>query len=903
MSDGPISQPYRPHPVLRALWAPFFDRIGLDEQWVETVRSYAEQGTVVYILRNLNLIDFLALDHLTKRYRLPQVRFVNDLGLGFLNPRMSGGLMSSLIGRPKLNEAEALKDALSTPDGSAALFLKRPPSPLEVAIGGASGGRGLREGEDLMGALISLQRTSERPILLVPQVFVWTKRPDTRGTSVIDWVLGPREWPSPPRVIAQFLSNTKSVEMRSGEPVNLKQFLQDHSGLTDQRVLNRVVFTLLRRMERERHAITGPAAKPPDRVRSDVLRSKRFLDTLNKLHPQPEQRAEALKQADQMLQRMQATPSGAALRALEVLLDKVFQRIYVGLDVDEEGIARIRKLAKEGNLVLLPSHKSYIDFLVISYVFYKANIPTPLIVAGENLSFFPMGPVARRAGAFFIRRTFRGDRLYAAVVDAYVRRLFRDGFSFEVFLEGQRSRTGKLLAPKFGLLSMLVSAALTRGASKVNFVPISIGYERIVETGSHQHEILGGEKIQEDAAGLLSATEVLRHRYGRISVQFGNTLNLQAAADELGISLEGELNPKQSRSLVTYLGNTAIDEISRCMAVSPGALTALALLSHQRRGIEHPALLLLCERLYDTLDHRIHVRHTPSLVTPSGTLRRDAIREALQMFADAGMIEVHSSSPHAVAQKTARAGHDAIYSVVGERRIELDTSKNIIIHFFIERALLSTALQRFPNRIDMSELSDHVLFLSRLFKYEFRFRSNKTFEEVFHETLADMVEAHELSVEPNVGASVESNVESTESTADGAAEPSKRAGSVGYGEGRLGWHGRKWVLTYAEMIRNYVEGYRVVVRALTQLLDQPLTEKDLVKNALELGQRMYHGGELERMESISKPMFENALLALQDQGCVRTTQGKLTLTPQYGTEASLLELETKVASYLKQELE
>ncbi len=891
MSDGPFSQPYRPHPALRALWTPFFDRIGLDEQWVETVRSYAAQGTVVYILRNLNLIDFLALDHLTKRYRLPQVRFVNDLGLGVFNPRMGGGLLGSLFGRPKRTEAQALKDALASPDGSVALFLKRPPSALEVAIGGASGGRGRREGEDLMGALISLQHESDRPILLVPQVFVWTKRPDTRGTSVIDWVLGPREWPSPARVVAQFLSNTKGVEMRSGEPVNLKQFIRDHSDLSDQKVLNRVVFTLLRRMERERHAITGPAAKPPDRVRADVLRSKRFQDTLNKLHPQPEERANALKQADQMLEHMQATPSGAALRALEVLLDKVFQRIYVGLDVDEEGIGRIRKLAKEGNLVLLPSHKSYIDFLVVSYVFYKANIPTPLIVAGENLSFFPMGPVARRAGAFFIRRTFRGDRLYAAVVDAYVRRLFRDGFSFEVFLEGQRSRTGKLLAPKFGLLSMLVSAALTRGAAKVNFVPISIGYERIVETGSHQHEILGGEKIQEDAAGLLSATEVLRHRYGRISVQFGRILNLQATAEELGIPLDGsgELNPKQSRSLVTHLGNAAIDEISRCMAVSPGALTALALLSHHRRGIEHPALLLLCERLYDTLHHRVHVRHTPSLATQTGTLRRESIREALQMFADAGMIEVHSSSPHAISHKSARAGHDAIYSVVGERRIELDTSKNIIIHFFVERALLSTALQRFPNSVNMDELSNHVLFLSRLFKYEFRFRSNQSFEEVFDETLSDMVAASELALEPG--------------SAAGAEAPDAKSGAVGYGPGRLGWHGRRWVLTYAAMVRNYVEGYRVVVRALSQLLDQPLAEKDLVKNALELGQRMYHAGELERMESISKPMFENALLALQDQGCVRTTQGKLTLTPHYSTEPSLLDLEAKVASYLQQELE
>src|SRR5690606_16328811 len=163
MSKPSVTQPYRPHPALRAAYAPFFDRIGVDADWVETVRAHADAGTVVYILRNLNFIDFLALDHLTKRFNLPQVRFVNDLGLGVLNPRMGTGLVSTLFGRPKLTEAEALKDALSTTDGSAALFLKRPPSVLDVATKGISGGRGLREGDDLMEALISLQRESERP--------------------------------------------------------------------------------------------------------------------------------------------------------------------------------------------------------------------------------------------------------------------------------------------------------------------------------------------------------------------------------------------------------------------------------------------------------------------------------------------------------------------------------------------------------------------------------------------------------------------------------------------------------------------------------------------------------------------------------------------------------------------
>src|SRR5690349_20093715 len=108
----------------------------------------------------------------------------------------------------------------------------------------------------------------------------------------------------------------------------------------------------------------------------------------------------------------------------------------------------------------------------------------PMIAAGDNLSFFPLGPILRRAGGFFIRRSFRGDKLYSAVVEAYVRRLLRDGHSLELFVEGGRSRTGKLIEPKYGALGMIVDAALSVQRREVYFVPISIGYERIIETRS-----------------------------------------------------------------------------------------------------------------------------------------------------------------------------------------------------------------------------------------------------------------------------------------------------------------------------------------------------------------------------------------------------------------------------------
>src|SRR5262249_5539729 len=140
--------------------------------------------------------------------------------------------------------------------------------------------------------------------------------------------------------------------------------------------------------------------------------------------------------------------------------------------------------------------------------------------------FFPLGLVFRRGGAFFIRRSFGGDRLYAAVVDAYIRRLIREGYSIEFFLEGKRSRTGKLLPPKLGLLNMVIEAGLSVPNREVFFVPVSIGYDRIVEGGSYVEELIGGEKQKEDARGLLRTTRVLRGRYGRLNIQFGDIQSL-----------------------------------------------------------------------------------------------------------------------------------------------------------------------------------------------------------------------------------------------------------------------------------------------------------------------------------------------------------------------------------------
>jgi glycerol-3-phosphate O-acyltransferase len=843
-----------PNPALRVLYRWFFDHIQVDEAWVRNVRSLAERGRVVYVLRSLNAIDYLALDHLTRRFDLPRIRYVNDLKLALFEP-MERGLVATLKTLWQNSVEQQLRAALDD-GGSAALFMKRPPGVIDLAAG--THGRGQRQGDEHLRVLLKLQRERpEQPIQLVPQVFVWTNLPDTQGTRMVDLVLGPREWPTTLRALGQFLSNFRNVELRTGEPFDLAGYLQSSTDSTEDVHVRRVMYAVLRRLERERRSATGPASPPPDRRAMRILQSPGLQEVISNMAGERREDQRALnRRAANMLRAMQATPNSAAIRTLDVLLDRVFHRIYAGLEVDMDGLKHLRELIKQGgSLVLLPSHKSHVDYLVLSYIMYENNLPLPMIAAGDNLSFFPLGPVLRRAGGFFIRRSFKGDKLYSAAVEAYVRRLLREGHSLELFLEGGRSRTGKLLEPKFGLLGMIVDAAL--GVQRpVNFVPVSIGYERIVETSSYEHEVSGGEKHKEDAKGLLKTTDVLRNRYGRITVQFGEALRLDTLRKDLALP-DGELNEGARRVLVTRLANRTMDAINQVTAVTPGALAALALLSSRRRSVSHEDLIERCDKLLDVFQQR-RARIAPRTIE-NGRLRAASVQEAVQMFVDANMLEVHTPDAVRAAseRKSDRCGDGALYRVPELKRVELDTSKNHIIHFLVERGLVALSVLHAPaEATDLSTTRKRVLTLSKLFKHEFRFRADAAFDRIFEDTLTTMVRTGELK---------------------------HVRGNLQPGDGHDGWSGKIWLQTYATSLLNFVEGYRVAARALTLLVKGPLTDKDLTRRAIALGHRMYLAGDIQMREAVSKPILQNAFLAYREEGYLELADNKLSLSPSFAS--------------------
>ncbi len=812
---------YRPNSFLRWLTARFFRHIHVDPEWVNAVRSAGKRGTVVYMMRSLSAVDFLCLDYLTKRFELPLLRFVNDLGLWIWGP--FGRV------RPKRGESRAASEQAAlakklTSQQSALLFLRRPPG-----IGHASR-KGERIEADLVLTLVSAQRQSERPILLVPQTFIWGKIAGQQQRRPWDFLLGPMEWPGRVRSIFRFLLHYRDAVLRSGEPFDLKAFLDANPNLSDAEAADKVRYAVTRRMERERSLVVGPTKKTPHRLREEIIKSPRLRkDIADEVARSGRSETQIVADVDKELRKLCAAPDVYTIAVLHRLLDRVWHKIYDGIVVDEPGIARVREAARQGPLILLPSHKSHVDYLVLSDVFYTHQLSPPLIAAGDNLGFWPLGPILRRGGAFFIRRTFKGRRLYGSTVDTYMRKLLLDGHHIELFIEGGRSRTGKLLPPKFGLLSMLVDACLSLRGRKVHFVPISVGYELIVEQQSYVDELAGGDKQKENIGGLLKTPEVLRSRYGRLYIQFGDVMPFDKLLEE-SLQASGhaersasDLDEIERKNLVQRIGHRATYEINRVTVVTPVALVASCLMGHRRRGIGRAQLDDMANLIRDVL-RRFDARLAATLDN-EGSINARALDEAVALLRDGKLVTQHGD------------GRDAVFTVPEERRLALEYYKNNILHFFVPSALISTALLVNDDEGAISEhtLRERVRKISRLFKYEFMYRADTDFEVIFEDALNGMLQAGELE---------------------------RFVDRVRRAEGRAGQR----VRIYATMIRSYFEAYWLGAKAMVDLPQGGLSKKDWLKRALSLGQRLYLAGEIQDRESISKPKLENAILALKDHG-------------------------------------
>lgn len=276
------------------------------------------------------------------------------------------------------------------------------------------------------------------------------------------------------------------------------------------------------------------------------------------------------------------------------LLTKIWNKVYNGIEVKHAD--KVRALAQNGHeIIYVPCHRSHMDYLLLTYVIYHEGLVTPHIAAGINLNFWPIGGILRKCGAFFLRRSFAGNKLYTAVFREYLELLFNKGYSVKYYPEGGRSRTGRLLPPKTGMLAMTLQGLIKGINRPVSIVPVYIGYEHVMEVSSYLKELKGTDKKKESFFQVFSAVRKLKN-YGNGFLNFGDPINLSNFLDQEvpdwreSQNLETDKKPRWLTPAVNTLANDVMGRINQAAAVSGMSLCAMCLLSAKKHAMAQDEL-------------------------------------------------------------------------------------------------------------------------------------------------------------------------------------------------------------------------------------------------------------------------------------------------------------------------
>ncbi|NXO65895.1 GNPAT acyltransferase, partial [Phainopepla nitens] len=590
----------------------------------------------------------------------------------------------------------------------------------------------------------------------------------------------------------------------------------------------------------------------PNAIKSAVLQSEQVQYVIKQLAKEMGEspdiiQEEATEILDEMGHRMQL----GAVRFFAFTLSKIFKQLFQRVCVNEEGMQRLQHAIQEHPVVLLPSHRSYVDFLMLSYLLYTYDLALPVIAAGigkyvfnnvfriQRIDFLGMkivGELLRRAGAFFMRRSFGGNRLYWAVFAEYVKTMLRNGYApIEFFLEGTRSRTAKTLTPKFGLLSIVMEPFFKREVFDTYLVPISISYERILEESLYAYELLGVPKPKESTSGLLKARRILSDNFGTIHIYVGQPVSLRTLASGRINRCPYNLVPrhlpqKPSEDIQEFVSDVAYKmELLQIenMVLSPWVLVAAVLL----QNLPAMEFELLIEKTLWLKD--LTQTFGGFIDWPDNLSAKKAVLSGLTLHSNiAGLVEGR------VVLKDKGVEEGAAGEMVFRRALAVllcATYRNQLLNVFVRPALVAVALHVAPG-FRKEEVYSWFSFLRDVFSNEFIFFpgiSLKDFEEgCFLLTKCDAIQMSQQEIYPT----------------------DKGSGTVSF---------------LSAMFRPFVEGYQLIFRYLSKEMKEAFNDKQFIPGVRNFVFQLLEKGVTQCYEALSSDMQKNALSALVQLGAVK----------------------------------
>jgi len=440
----------------------------------------------------------------------------------------------------------------------------------------------------LLALVEALRAEPAADIALVPVAVFWGRAPQKERSLIRlllseDWVIGSRL-----RRSFTVLINGRNVIVQMGEALSLRSAIE--AGADSALAARRVARTLRAQLARTRAARIGPDLSHRRTIVAEVLRSRAVRQAVAQMVRDKggSSRRQALLEARRCVDEIAANYSHAFVTFMSRLLTWAWNRLYDGVDFTHA--ETLQQVAEGNEIVYVPCHRSHMDYLLLSYAIYQRGYAIPHVAAGVNLNLPVFGRLLRKGGGFFIRRSFRGNSLYTVVFMQYLAAIMARGHSIEFFIEGGRSRTGRLLAPMTGMLSMTVRSYLREPRRPVVFLPVYFGYERIVEGATYIGELSGRPKEKESVAALLRGLRRLRERFGRVHVNLGEPIHLDALLDKHAADWRarnpGELErPRWVAPLVDELATSVMRNINSAATVTPVNLLAIALLSTPRQTL------------------------------------------------------------------------------------------------------------------------------------------------------------------------------------------------------------------------------------------------------------------------------------------------------------------------------
>ncbi len=465
------------------------------------------------------------------------------------------------------------------------------------------------ETEAIFYRYLDLHRNNESlDVQLVPVSVLWGRSPGKESEPHL------RLMSSFQRIISMIWFGRDNF-VRFSQALSLKYMVAEHGA--DEGIAQKLARVAKIHFAKQRYSAMGP--RLPDRqamfnkiIQSPAIKSAIEEEAKTKKIPIEKARQEAEK----IVNEIAADVSHESLRIADRILSWLWNKLYQGINVQNGD--RVRKLALEGHeIVYVPCHRSHMDYLLLSYLLYHQGLVPPHIAAGINLNFFPAGPIFRSWGAFFIRRTFKGNRLYSTIFREYLAELFYRGYSVEYFIEGGRSRTGRLLEPKTGMMSMTLQA-LQRGLTRpISIVPVYIGYEHVLEVDTYAKELRGAAKEKENAGLVLRVIKKLKN-LGQCYVNFAEPIQvnnyLNQHFPEWKDTQSEDSRPKWLNEAVDSVAHQVMININKAAAINAKNLIGSVLLASRQRALAREQLI---EQVDSYLQLFKRVNYSDDVIVPS----------------------------------------------------------------------------------------------------------------------------------------------------------------------------------------------------------------------------------------------------------------------------------------------